>query len=68
MAQQIEIENCEIVCQTEGAALIRFNDYPESNDEWIPWSLIEEGSIEEDHECGVLIVPDWKAKELGFEL
>ena len=62
----IEIDQVQLVRQTEGVGLFRFLGYPESEDEWIPWSLVEEESPAKDGEIGVLIIPTWKAAELGF--
>jgi hypothetical protein len=65
---QYEIDNVELMHQSEGAGLFRFLDWPDSEDTWIPWSLVEEGSPSKDGDVGTLILPDWKARSLGFEL
>lgn len=57
-----EIENAQVITSTEGAGLFRVN----GDEHWIPWSLIDENSIDRDGETGVLIVEEWKAIELGI--
>lgn len=64
----VEIENVKLIKQTTLAGLFRFLDYPDDEDVWIPWSLVEDESPGKDGELGVLMIPEWKAKELGFEV
>lgn len=59
----------EVVKVAEKALLIR-PDEDEEKEGWVPFSLIdEESTINEDSgdgDTGVLIIPNWKAEELGW--
>lgn len=74
MSSYFEITNCKIVKSTsgdgrenQGAALVKFLDYPSDPSEWIPWAAIDDGGITKDGETGTLCLKRWKALELGFE-
>jgi len=59
----------EVVKVAEKALLVR-PDEDEEKEGWVPFSLIdEESTINEDSgdgDTGVLIIPNWKAEELGW--
>ncbi len=61
----VEIENVKLVRSTKGAGLFQFDD---GERVWLPWSLIDEGSVDKDGETGVLVLLKWKAREIGFEV
>jgi hypothetical protein len=62
--EYVEIDGVTLVRSTAGAGHFRF---PDGELEWLPWSLIDKGSIERDGETGTLVLATWKAKEIGYE-
>jgi len=63
----IEIDNVTLIRSTEKAGLFEFHDY-EDETCWIPWSQIDAGSVDKDGETGTLVITEWIAGKLGFEL
>lgn len=59
----------EVIKMADKAMLIR-PDEDEEKEGWVPFSLIDaESTINEDSgdgDTGVLIIPNWKAEELGW--
>lgn len=62
-------EEVEVIKKADKAMLVRPEE-DEEKDGWVPYSLIdEESTINEDSDegdTGVLIIPQWKADELGW--
>lgn len=58
------------VVKVASKALLARPDEDEDKEGWIPFSLIdEESTVNEDSgegDTGVLIIPQWKADELGW--
>jgi len=67
MNQSIEVENVRLITSTEGAGLFEFLDY-DNEREWVPWSQIDEGSVDRDGSTGTLVITEWFAKKIGFEV
>lgn len=64
--EPVEVD-VEVVAQGGEAVLCKDGD---GKEDWIPHSLIDEDSeIDKDSEPGeegILIIPQWKAEEVGF--
>lgn len=50
-----EIEDATLIKSTERAGLYRIED----RDVWIPWSLVDEGSVDKDGQTGTIYVAEW---------
>lgn len=64
----VEISNVTLIASTKRAGLFRFNDFDIHKPEWVPWSQVDEGSVDKDGETGTLVVSEWFAKKIGFEV
>lgn len=60
----VEIENVKVVKSTANAGLFRL---PDGTEHWIPWSQIDEGSVDRDGGVGTLVCSKWIAQQKGIE-
>lgn len=60
----VAIQDCTLLAETDRAILVEKEGYQE----WIPKSLIEDGSVDFGlTETGVVHVEMWKADEMGWD-
>lgn len=58
------VENVTLIHSTEKAGLYRTED---GDDVWIPWSQIDENSVDKDGDSGDIWIPLWLAEEKELE-
>jgi hypothetical protein len=63
MEGQVELEDATGVRETDAALLVEY----EGDEQWIPKKLIHDDSeVYEEGHTGTLVIPEWKAEELGW--
>ena len=63
MSQEfVEFEDVTLIRSTEKAGLFEI----EGEEFWLPWSQIDEGSVDKNGESGTLYLAQWLAKEKGL--
>lgn len=69
MARKIvEIENCTLIKSTTRAGLYQIEDSDESVSEvWIPWSQLQDDSVDKDGDSGSIFIPLWLAENNDLE-
>ena len=55
--------HCRMLANTPNAAKIEQN----GEEYWIPWSVIDEGSIDRNGQVGIMYIKRWKAANIGLE-
>lgn len=62
MDDYVKIEDVTLVCSTEKAALYRID----GEEYWLPWSCLDEGSVDKDGETGSIYLAEWLAEREGL--
>jgi hypothetical protein len=60
----VTINNVTVIRSTDKAGLYRFED---GSEHWLPWSQVEDGSVDRDGRNGKVIIPQWLAEKLELE-
>lgn len=60
--EYIEIEDAKLIRSTPKAGLYQID----GEEHWIPWSQINEGSVDRDGETGSIYISEWIAEQKGL--
>ena len=59
VANTVEFEDVTLEASTDKAGLFVID----GEDVWIPWSQVQDGSVDKDGETGTLIITEWIAEQ-----